>query len=156
MLTIRDETFHGQYPFTPHYYSHQGIDLHFVDEGSGEPIVMVHGDPTWAFLYCHFISPLSQHHRCIVLDHMGMGKSSIPGERSLYRLEQHCANLEALLLHLNYTRLPSFCMTGEDQWRFWLCHAPSRANKTPGIDEHVGICSMARRAISPSIGNHPF
>ncbi len=101
MLTIRDETFNGLYPFTPHYYSRHGIDIHYVDEGSGEPVVMVHGDPTWSFLYRTFVPPLSQHHRCIVPDHMGMGKSSIPQERSLYRLEPHCANLEALLLHLN-------------------------------------------------------
>ena len=101
MLTIKDETFHGQYPFAPHYHSHQDIDIHYVDEGSGEPVVMVHGDPTWGFLYRHFISPLSQHHRCIVPDHMGMGKSSIPADRSLYRLKQHIANLEALLMHLN-------------------------------------------------------
>jgi cis-3-alkyl-4-acyloxetan-2-one decarboxylase len=101
MLTIKDETFYGQYPFTPHYCSHQGIDIHYVDEGSGEPVVMVHGDPTWGFLYRHFISDLSKHHRCIVPDHMGMGKSSIPEDRSLYRLEQHRANLEALLLNLN-------------------------------------------------------
>ena len=83
----------------------KALTIHFVDEGSGEPIVMVHGDPTWGFLYRHFISPLSQHHRCIVPDHMGMGKSSIPEERSLYRLEQHCANLEALLLHLNLNEI---------------------------------------------------
>jgi len=62
---------------------------------------MVHGDPTWGFLYRNFIPPLSQHYRCIVPDHMGMGKSSTPQERSLYRLEQHCANLEVLLLHLD-------------------------------------------------------
>ena len=101
MLTIRDETFQGLYPFTPHYYSHQGLDIHYVDEGGGEPVVMVHGDPTWGFLYRNFIPPLSQHYRCIVPDHMGMGKSSTPQERSLYRLEQHCANLKALLLHLD-------------------------------------------------------
>jgi cis-3-alkyl-4-acyloxetan-2-one decarboxylase len=101
MLTIKDETFNGQYPFTPHYHSHQGIDIHYIDQGSGESVVMLHGDPTWGFLYRHFISPLSQHHRCIVPDHMGMGKSSTPDDRSLYRLEQHIANLEALLLHLN-------------------------------------------------------
>ena len=100
MLTIRDETFQGLYPFTPHYYSHQGLDIHYVDEGGGEPVVMVHGDPTWGFLYRNFIPPLSQHYRCIVPDHMGMGKSSIPQERSLYRLEQHCANLEACKLPL--------------------------------------------------------
>jgi haloalkane dehalogenase len=101
MLTIRDETFEGLYPFTPHYYTYQGLDIHYVDEASGEPIVMVHGDPTWGFLYRNFIPALSQHHRCIVPDQMGMGKSAVPQERSLYRLEQHCANLEALLLHLD-------------------------------------------------------
>jgi haloalkane dehalogenase len=100
MLAIREETFEGLFPFTPHYYSHQGIDIHFVDEGSGEPVVMVHGDPTWGFLYRNFVPPLSKRFRCIVPDHMGMGKSSIPRERSLYRLEQHRANLEALLLRL--------------------------------------------------------
>lgn len=101
MLTIRDETFEGLFPFTPHYYSHQGVDLHYVDEGSGEPVVMIHGDPTWGFLYRNFVPPLSQRYRCIVPDQMGMGKSAVPQERSLYRLEQHCANLEALLLHLD-------------------------------------------------------
>jgi haloalkane dehalogenase len=101
MLTIKNENFHGQYPYNPHYHSYQGIDLHYVDEGGGEPVVMLHGDPTWGFLYRHFIPPLSQHNRCIVPDHMGMGKSSTPEDRSLYRLAQHIDNLEALLLHLN-------------------------------------------------------
>jgi haloalkane dehalogenase len=101
MLTIKDETFAGTFPFAPHYYSSHGFDMHYVDEGSGEPVVMVHGDPTWGYLYRHFIPPLSQHHRCIVPDHMGMGKSAVPQDRELYRLEQHCANLEALLLHLD-------------------------------------------------------
>jgi cis-3-alkyl-4-acyloxetan-2-one decarboxylase len=101
MLAIRDETFEGLFPFAPHYYSHHGLDMHFVDEGSGEPVVMVHGDPTWGFLYRTFIPPLSQRFRCVVPDQMGMGKSAVPQEQSLYRLEQHCANLEALLLHLD-------------------------------------------------------
>jgi len=52
-------------------------------------------------LYRNFIPPLAQHYRCIVPDHIGMGKSAIPHDRSLYRLEQHRANLEALLLHLD-------------------------------------------------------
>jgi pimeloyl-ACP methyl ester carboxylesterase len=101
MLTIKDETFEGLYPFNPHYYTHQGLQIHYVDEGSGEPIVMIHGDPTWGFLFRNFILPLSENHRCIVPDHIGMGKSSIPQDRSLYRLEQHCANLETLLLNLD-------------------------------------------------------
>ena len=101
MLTIKDETFEGTFPFTPHYYTHNDFDMHYVDEGSGKPVVMVHGDPTWGYLYRNFIPILSQHHRCIVPDQIGMGKSAAPQERSLYRLEQHGANLEALLLHLD-------------------------------------------------------
>lgn len=101
MLTIKDETFEGTFSFAPHYYSAHGCDIHYVDEGSGEPLVMLHGDPTWGYLYRHFIPPLSQHYRCIVPDQMGMGKSAVPQDRERYRLEQHCANLEALLLHLD-------------------------------------------------------
>ncbi len=101
MLAIKDEIFEGLFPFAPHYYSHHGMEMHYVDEGSGEPVVMVHGDPTWGFLYRNFIPLLSQRYRCIVPDQMGMGKSAVPQERSLYRLEQHRANLEALLLDLN-------------------------------------------------------
>ncbi len=156
MLSIRDETFEGLYPFTPHYYSHQGLDIHYVDEGSGEPVVMVHGDPTWGFLYRNFIPPLSQHHRCIVPDHMGMGKSSIPQERSLYRLEQHCANLEALLMHLDLTRHHSYTARLGRTCRTRLCNATSRANQAPGFNEYLGICTMAWRPISPSAGDHPF
>lgn len=62
---------------------------------------MLHGDPTWGYLYRNFIGPLARQYRCIVPDHMGMGKSAVPQDRSLYRLEQHVSNLEALLLSLD-------------------------------------------------------
>ena len=101
MLALKDETFEGTFPFAPHYRSIEGVDMHFVDEGSGEPVVMVHGDPTWGYLYRNFIPVLSQRRRCVVPDQMGMGKSANPQERSLYRLQQHRANLETLLLHLD-------------------------------------------------------
>jgi pimeloyl-ACP methyl ester carboxylesterase len=101
MLTIRDETFEETFPFVPHYYSSSGFDMHYVDEGSGEPVVMVHGDPTWGYLYRNFIPPLSRHYRCVVPDQMGMGKSAVPQDRERYRLEQHRDDLEALLLHLD-------------------------------------------------------
>ena len=101
MRAIKDETFGGTFPFAPHYFTENGFDMHYVDEGSGEPVVMVHGDPTWGYLYRNFIPPLSQRGRCMVPDLMGMGKSDIPQDRSLYRLEQHRANLEGLLLHLD-------------------------------------------------------
>ena len=101
MIDIRAETFEGSFNFAPHYHHVNGFEMHFVDEGRGEPIVLVHGDPTWGYLYRTFIPILSQRRRCIVPDHMGMGKSGTPRDPYPYRLRHHVANLEALLLHLN-------------------------------------------------------
>jgi len=101
MIGIKNETFGGSFPFAPHYYTSNGFDMHYVDEGKGEPVVMLHGDPTWGYLYRAFIPTISRSHRCIVPDHMGMGKSGVPLEPYPYRLQHHIANLEALLLHLD-------------------------------------------------------
>lgn len=101
MIDIRAETFEGSFNFAPHYHHVNGFEMHFVDEGRGEPIVLIHGDPTWGYLYRTFIPILSQHRRCIVPDHMGMGKSGTPRDPYPYRLRHHVANLEALLLHLD-------------------------------------------------------
>ncbi len=75
--------------------------MHFVDEGVGDPLVLLHGDPTWGYLYRKFIPILSKHGRCIVPDHMGMGKSGMSRELYPFRLKHHIANLEGLLLHLD-------------------------------------------------------
>lgn len=101
MLGIKDETFNGTFPFAPHYFSINGFEMHYVDEGNGEPVVMLHGDPTWGYLYRQFIPAFSRHHRCIVPDSMGMGKSGVPQGPYPYRLQHHIANLEALLLYLD-------------------------------------------------------
>ncbi len=101
MITLKDETFDGTFPFAPRYFDHNGFQMHFVDKGSGEPVVLVHGDPTWGYLYRNFIHALARHHRCIVPDHMGMGKSGVPQEPYPYRLQHHIANFENLLLYLD-------------------------------------------------------
>jgi len=101
MIEIRDEAFDGTFPFAPRYAQVNGVRLHFVDEGQGEPVVLLHGDPTWGYLYRRFIPPLSRGRRCIVPDHMGMGKSEVPHEPYPYRLRHHIANCEALLLSLD-------------------------------------------------------
>ena len=101
MIDIRGETFDGSFPFLPHYLDINRFEMHYVDEGSGEPIVLVHGDPTWGYLWRRFIPALAQGRRCIVPDQMGMGKSGIPQEPYPYRLRHHIANLEVLLLRLD-------------------------------------------------------
>jgi cis-3-alkyl-4-acyloxetan-2-one decarboxylase len=74
--------------------------MHYVDEGDGDPIVCLHGEPTWAYLYRNFVPTLGKRHRVIVPDHMGFGKSETPADRE-YTLSTHVDNLEALLLELD-------------------------------------------------------
>ena len=94
------ETFDGTWPFKPHFSTAPGFRMHYVDEGEGEPIVMLHGEPTWGYLYRHFIPPLSTTHRVVVPDHMGFGKSETPQDRE-YTLKTHVENLAALIEELD-------------------------------------------------------
>jgi haloalkane dehalogenase len=74
--------------------------MHYVDEGSGEPIVLIHGEPTWSYLYRKFIPPLAQNFRVIAADHMGFGKSESPFDAD-YTLDRHARNLGALIEELD-------------------------------------------------------
>lgn len=70
------------YPFRSRFFDRgAGIRVHYVDEGAGAPVVMVHGNPTWSFYYRALISDLSRDHRCLALDHVGMGLSDKPLDR---------------------------------------------------------------------------
>jgi haloalkane dehalogenase len=89
------------YPFTSHYLDIDGLKYHYVDEGSGEPIVMVHGNPTWSFYFREMIKALSPYYRTIVPDHIGCGLSDKPGGNSYnYRLKNRVDDIEALIEHL--------------------------------------------------------
>lgn len=96
------------YPFESHYFRTDHGDLHYVDEGSGKPVVMVHGNPTWSFLYRKMIDPLSSDYRCVTPDHLGFGLSDKP-ESFSYRPEDHAENFEALMLELDLTNVTLVC-----------------------------------------------
>ncbi len=82
-----------------------GVQMHYLDEGKGDPLVMLHGNPTWSFYWRNLVSGLSGSHRTIVPDHIGCGLSDKPGDdRYEYVLERRVKDLEALLDHLNITR----------------------------------------------------
>jgi len=105
MVDLEHETFGGTFPFPPRYLDLGHWRMHYVDAGSGDPVVLLHGDPTWGYLYRAFIPSLAARGRCIVPDHMGMGKSEVPEVPSPYRLGHHIDNLETLLLSLDLRRL---------------------------------------------------
>ncbi|MFH1747741.1 MAG: alpha/beta fold hydrolase [Planctomycetota bacterium] len=86
------------YPFESHWLERGGLRYHYVDEGTGSPVVCVHGNPTWSFYYRELIKALRGSHRIIAPDHIGCGLSDKPGEDAYeYVLERRVADLEALL-----------------------------------------------------------
>jgi len=95
------------YPFEPKHLDLGGHRMHFVDEGGDEvvrtdPLVMLHGNPTWSFFFRRLITALSPHYRCIAPDHIGMGLSDKPEDKAYsYGLPQRVADLEKLLDHLD-------------------------------------------------------
>lgn len=83
------------------YLDLRGIRSHYVDAGAGDPVVMVHGNPTSSFYFRTLLDALKDTHRVIAPDHVGFGHSDKPAdERYSYSLRQRVGDLEALLEHL--------------------------------------------------------
>ena len=86
------------YPFTSHYQNLNGLQYHYIDEGQGDAVVMVHGNPTWSFYFRELIKGLRDGYRCIVPDHIGCGLSDKPAPaRYAYKLRDRVDDLENLL-----------------------------------------------------------
>lgn len=86
------------YPFTGKFLDRDGLKYHYLDEGQGDPVVMVHGNPSWSIYYRNLVAALKGSHRCIVPDHIGCGLSDKPGDDKYdYTLESRVADLEALI-----------------------------------------------------------
>ncbi|MCC6646939.1 MAG: alpha/beta fold hydrolase [Polyangiaceae bacterium] len=89
------------YPFTSRFFDRGGGVLqHYVDDGEGDPVVFVHGNPTWSFTFRELIQALRGSHRCVAVDHVGCGLSDKPGDDAYaYTLRTRVDDLEALLAH---------------------------------------------------------
>lgn len=88
------------FPFASKWLDVGGVRYHYLDEGAGEPILMVHGNPTWSFYWHALIAAWRGRYRVIVPDHVGCGLSDKPPDYA-YRLEQHVANLRTLVATLD-------------------------------------------------------
>lgn len=105
-----DETFGGTWPFAPHFSEAPGFRMHYADEGTGRPILLLHGQPTWGYIWRKFIPALAETNRVVVPDHMGFGKSETPQDRE-YTLRTHVGNLAALIESLD---LRDITIVGQD------------------------------------------
>src|SRR5262249_52599856 len=86
----------AQWPYRPRFMRVNGCRMHYIDEGAGDPVVLLHGNPTWGFLYRDFVAPLTQ---------AGRRFSEKPTREDAHSLDGHIANLTALLRGLDLTHI---------------------------------------------------
>jgi haloalkane dehalogenase len=91
------------YPFEDHWLDRRGVALHYVDHGSGVPVLMLHGNPTWSYLYRKVIRHVEGSCRSIAPDYPGFGYSDHPPGYG-YTPQEHAEWVNALLDHLHLDR----------------------------------------------------
>ena len=90
------------YAYEPTWFETDGLRLHYLDEGQGDPVVVFHGEPTWSFLYRKFIPPLTEGgHRVVAPDYAGFGRSDKPTDRGWYSYDRHVELMSDLLASLD-------------------------------------------------------
>lgn len=93
--------FYHLYPFASHYMQINGLKYHFLDQGTGDPVIMIHGNPTWSFYFRELIRELSDRYRTLAPDHIGCGLSDKPDIKQYdYRLKSRVRDLESFLEQL--------------------------------------------------------
>jgi len=94
------------YPFAPQYHIWNDLRMHYVDEGGGAPVLMLHGEPTWSYLYRKMIPPLAAAgYRVIAPDYIGFGKSDKVEEDDWYVIERHVESIRSLIESLDLQQI---------------------------------------------------
>ena len=102
-----DERFEGLpgYDFAPHYIEQDGLRMHYVEEGAGDPVLLLHGEPSWAFLYRKMIPPLASVARVLAPDYFGFGRSDKPTRIEDYSFDFHYGSIERFASELDLREL---------------------------------------------------
>jgi haloalkane dehalogenase len=93
------------FPFAPHYLELEGLRMHYLDEGQGEPILLLHGEPTWSFLYRRMIPRLRARFRCVAPDYIGFGRSDKWTDVGAYSIARHLEFVEGFVAALDLRRI---------------------------------------------------
>ncbi len=119
------------YPFSSHHFSLDGVRMHYVDEGTGQPLLMVHGNPTWSFYWRNLIAAFRSTYRTVAVDHIGCGLSDKP-QQYQYTLTQHTDNLVRLIRELDLQRITLIRARLGRSHRVGSCLGAARAFRWPG------------------------
>ncbi len=107
VIRTPDERFSklSDFPFTPRYVDINGVRVHYVDEGKGETILCLHGEPSWLFLYRKMIASMSTQHRVVAMDFIGFGRSDKFTEREAYTFQMHRDTLMGFVKAINLEQI---------------------------------------------------
>lgn len=113
-LRTPESRFEGlpDYPFAPHFVEVDGLRMHYVDEGPADarPVLLLHGEPSWSYLYRHMIPPLAAAgHRVIAPDLVGFGKSDKPASKSAYTYARHVEWMRQFIERIRLENITLFC-----------------------------------------------
>src|SRR5690349_8734100 len=87
--------------FEPRYLEQDGLRMHYVDAGAGDPVLLLHGEPTWSFLYRKVIGELVGSARCVAPDYFGFGRSDKPTDPYWYSYDAHVRSIERFVEELD-------------------------------------------------------
>jgi len=93
------------FPFAPRYLEQDGLRMHYLDEGEGDPVLCLHGEPTWSFLYRRMIPVLAAVARVVAPDYFGFGRSDKPTAAAWYTFDRHSASIRRLVEELDLRRM---------------------------------------------------
>ncbi len=136
-----DERFDGLpgFVFRPHYLEQDGLRLHYLDEGTGDPVLLLHGEPTWSFLYRQVIPELVGRARCLAPDYFGFGRSDKPTDPDWYSYDAHCCSIERFALELDLRDLTVVVQDWGGPIGFRLCvDHPARVARLVVLNTGIG------------------
>ena len=97
------------FPYAPKFIEIEGLRMAYVEEGAGDPILMLHGEPTWGYLYRRMIPPLAGAGRILVPDLIGFGRSDKPVQPNAYSYRSHVRWLRKFIEALDLERVTLVC-----------------------------------------------
>jgi haloalkane dehalogenase len=128
------------WPYAPRYAEQDRLRMHYVDEGAGDPILLLHGEPTWGFLYRRMIPGLAGVGRVVAPDLFGFGRSDKPVDQAVYSYDGHARSIERLALELDLRELTVVVHDwgGPIGLRFAVRH-PDRVARLVILNTGVGV-----------------
>jgi haloalkane dehalogenase len=111
IIRTPDERFENlpEWPFEPRYVEINGLRIHYVDEGTGETVLCLHGEPTWSYLYRKMIPILAEKYRVVAMDFVGFGRSDKYTEIDEYSYQMHHDTLVGFIEALDWSGVTLVC-----------------------------------------------